>query len=325
MDKNSSQLSRSLSLPEKEKSQGLLRAFQAGLQKTHQLIFKQLVYRFSSDKDFETGFLEPLYEKLILADVGVSTANKVIELLQTERSAGRLTDAAEGLKLVEGVFQKVFHGLTTDVAEKNPTVVFCIGVNGVGKTTTLGKLAFSLTKQGKKVLLVAADTFRAAAGEQLKVWADRAGAGFFQKEAGSDPASVIYESLTKAEQEGYDFVFCDTSGRLQNKQGLMDELSKMQRVAKKVLPEAPHYTWLVLDATTGQNAILQAKEFYTSHQVNGLIITKLDGTAKGGIALGIVNEFKIPIYYVGLGEKIEDLRVFSAEAYVQALLQEPEA
>jgi len=262
-----------------------------------------------------------LEELLIMADLGVETAKKMVAALSKSRFDKEINieDVKQTLaKIIEETLSPVAGKLEFDQAK--PTVVLVCGVNGNGKTTTIGKIAHKYTKKKKKVIIAACDTFRAAAKEQLKVWADRAGAEFICGEQGADPASIAYRAVEKAVQSKADFVFIDTAGRLSNKKPLMEELAKINRVIKKVLPEAPHATLLILDATSGQNAIQQAKEFKEIVDLTGLIITKLDGSAKAGIVVAIAEQFKIPILAVGVGEKIEDLNEFKAGEFASNIL-----
>ena len=230
---------------------------------------------------------------------------------------------SEAVETVKTVISSILDQGNVDIpfASTGPTVYLFVGVNGVGKTTSIAKIAAKLKQDGKKVLVAAGDTFRAAAIEQLNEWCIRVGVELVSKEINSDPSATMYEAASKAVEENYDVLLCDTSGRLHTKKNLMDELAKMQRVLKKVIPEAPHASVLVLDANTGQNAIMQTKEFSTIIGLHGLIITKLDGTAKGGVVIGIVNEFELPVYYIGVGEGLDDLQPFSAKVFAESLFE----
>jgi len=326
MSKNKFQLEKDLpTLAAEDKNQDSLKSFQRGLQKTRALLFGRVWKKVFGEDDFETEFLEPLFRNLLLADVGFSTANRVKEALKKERKAGNLRNQEEAELWVKKIFLQIFstsEKINLESPNPPPLVIFLVGVNGAGKTTTLAKLASFFQKQNRSVLLAAADTFRAAAVDQLKTWGEKINVRVYAKEEGGDPAAVVYEAIALGKKEQFDVVLCDTSGRLHNKKNLMEELAKMQRVAKKLVAEEALQTWLILDANTGQNAIQQTKEFLEAHAINGLIMTKLDGTAKGGILLGIANEFRLPICFVGLGERVEDLQPFDAKTYISALLQE---
>jgi len=266
-------------------------------------------------------FYESLEEALILSDTGIQTALSLSNELQTAIKKSRVDDA-ESLKetFVDVMRSRYIPTETCDRPSFN--VHFIVGVNGVGKTTTIGKLAHRFQTDGQSVMVIAGDTFRAGATEQLKIWADRVGCAFYAKKEGSDPSSVVYEGLEKAKSMGIDTVLIDTAGRLHNKQNLMQELDKMVRVIKRFDKEAPHQRWLVLDATTGQNGMAQAKVFHEVADLNGIVLTKLDGTAKGGIVFSIFDEFAIPIRYVGLGETVEDLEPFDMDSYLAGWLGE---
>ncbi len=272
---------------------------------------------------FDEKSLEELEELLITSDIGVRFTEKIISELEVELGRGDKKDPGivmeklrEGilsiLKKAESNFPR-FHG--------NPLVIMIVGVNGVGKTTTIGKLARYFTDRGKKVLVVASDTFRAAAIEQLEEWARRGGADIVKHSEGGDPSAVSYDGINRAKSKGYDVVIIDTAGRLHTKVPLMEELKKIQRVIKKLIPDAPHETILILDATTGQNGLNQAKVFLEAVNVTGIIVTKLDGTAKGGVVIPIVEETGLPIYFLGTGEKVEDLVPFNAEDFVNAIIE----
>jgi len=283
--------------------------------------------RLFAKKSIDADVLEELEQVLFTADIGPKTAEKLFQVIKKELSRDQLGDA-------ETIWSKIREESATILAVDSPPVDFSaqqpflllvLGVNGVGKTTTIGKLAAKLTRQGKKVLLAAGDTFRAAAVEQLDIWAKRAGADIVKGKAQADPASVIYEAAKRGAEEGYDVVIADTAGRLHTKVDLMEELKKVRRVCDKAIPGAPHETWMVLDATTGQNAIQQAQLFKQAMDITGIVLTKLDGTAKGGVILGIADELAVPVRYIGIGEKIDDLREFEPLAFVDALYAEAEA
>ena len=275
----------------------------------------------SSHGELDDEFWEELEEIFIMADLGVEAAMELTERLRTRAREQKVTTSEGARELLREEIRSIFARPRHIVGITPPEVVLMIGVNGAGKTTTIAKLAYRDRMQGKKVMIAAADTFRAAAIEQLQVWATRVGALFHAKQAGSDPASVAYEAMDRAMSEGVDVLYVDTAGRLQTKVNLMDELAKIRNVIARKHPGAPHRTVLVLDATTGQNALSQAKLFKESAGVDELILTKLDGTAKGGVAIAVAMQHKLPITYVGLGEKVEDLRPFNGDDYAEALLK----
>ena len=292
-----------------------------GLSKTRSNMaeLEELFQGYQPDSE---DFYEELEELLVLADVGAATAQRVDYLMRRatwEKRFRKGDEAREGLiEVLSGLLNVGDAGLKLDT---RPSVILMVGVNGVGKTTTIGKLARQLREQGKKVLLCAGDTFRAAAAEQLAVWAERAGAELVRHEEGSDPAAVVYDGVSAAKARGSDVIIIDTAGRLHNKQNLMNELAKIRRIIDRELPEADVETLMVLDATTGQNGLLQAKQFLETAGLTGRVLTKLDGTAKGGIVFAIANELKLPVKYVGVGEGIDDLIPFQAETFVQALFK----
>ena len=292
-----------------------------GLSKTRSNMaeLEELFQGYQPDSE---DFYEELEELLVLADVGAATAQRVDYLMRRatwEKRFRKGDEAREGLiEVLSGLLNVGDAGLKLDT---RPSVILMVGVNGVGKTTTIGKLARQLREQGKKVLLCAGDTFRAAAAEQLAVWAERAGAELVRHEEGSDPAAVVYDGVSAAKARGSDVIIIDTAGRLHNKQNLMNELAKIRRIIDRELPEADVETLMVLDATTGQNGLLQAKQFLETAGLTGIVLTKLDGTAKGGIVFAIANELKLPVKYVGVGEGIDDLIPFQAETFVQALFK----
>ncbi len=305
---------------EEDERSRLMQKLSDGLAKTREQIARNLNSLFLAGRAVDEAFWEELEEILIMADVGFETAHGLTERLRRRAAAEGITDAAA---LRDGMRQEllaVFRPVRRISAVNPPEVILVVGVNGVGKTTTIAKLCHRKVMQGKKVLVVAGDTFRAAATEQLEIWAKRTGAGFYAKGHGADPAAVAFEAIDKAVAEGYDTVFVDTAGRLHTKINLMEELVKVRRVLGKRHPGAPHRTILVLDATTGQNGLSQVKLFNQSCAVDDLVLTKLDGTAKGGIAVAVAMQYGIPISFVGLGEKLEDLRPFDPEGYVTALL-----
>jgi fused signal recognition particle receptor len=299
-----------------------------GLERTREGFFSRLTKAVAGKSQVDDEVLDQLEEALITADVGVDTTLEIIEKIQKRVARDKYLGTNE---LNDILLEEVMSILVEDdkdtlryfelPEDKKPFVILVVGVNGVGKTTTIGKLATNFKNAGKSVMLGAADTFRAAAVDQLTIWSERAGVPIVKKEMGSDPASVAFDTVNSAVAKGVDIVLIDTAGRLHNKAHLMDELSKIRRVIQKVLPDAPHETLLVLDGTTGQNAIEQARHFSAATDVSALAITKLDGTAKGGIVLAIANQFKIPVKFIGVGEKAEDLMVFEKKAFVEGLFK----
>jgi fused signal recognition particle receptor len=299
-----------------------------GLERTREGFFSKLSKAIAGKSQVDDEVLDQLEEALITADVGVDTTLEIIEKIQSRVARDKYLGTGE---LNAILLEEVMSILVEDEQDtlkhfqlpegKKPFVVLVVGVNGVGKTTTIGKLATNFKKAGKSVMLGAADTFRAAAVDQLTIWSERAGVPIVKKEMGSDPASVAFDAVNSAVAKGVDIVLIDTAGRLHNKVHLMEELSKIRRVIQKVIPDAPHETLLVLDGTTGQNAIEQARHFSAATDVSALAITKLDGTAKGGIVLAIANQFKIPVKFIGVGEKAEDLMVFDKKAFVEGLFR----
>ncbi|MBL0333040.1 MAG: signal recognition particle-docking protein FtsY [Chlorobi bacterium] len=300
-----------------------------GLAKTREGIFEKLNLVLGTNRIIDDKVLDEIEEALLLADVGVPTTIKISDQVRLRCRNEGITDT-DGLSIL--LQEEITNALIKSPSanndklfvipnEKKPLVIIVVGVNGVGKTTTIGKLAFNYKNAGHKVIIGAADTFRAAANEQLEVWANRAGVDIVGQGQGADPAAVAYDTVKAAISRGSDVVIIDTAGRLHNKTNLMDELKKINRVIKKLKPEAPDEVFLVLDATTGQNAIQQAKEFMLATVVTGLVLTKLDGTAKGGVVIAIADTLSIPVRYIGVGEKIEDLQPFSAKEYAAALFE----
>lgn len=299
-----------------------------GLEKTKEGFFGKLKRVFVGRRNIDDDFLDELEEIFISGDVGVETTLKIIDRIQSRAQRDKyLSEEELNAMLCEEISDLLVENKesTTDLqdfaipADKHPYVIMVVGVNGVGKTTTIGKLAYQYKAAGHKVMLGAADTFRAAAIEQLDEWARRAEVPIVKQQLGSDAAAVAFDTLSSAVAQGCDVVIIDTAGRLHNKKGLMDELSKIKRVMERVVPGAPHEVLLVLDGSTGQNAFEQARQFSAATQVTDLAITKLDGTAKGGVVIGISDMFRIPVKYIGLGEKITDLQVFDKRAFVQSL------
>ena len=293
----------------------------SGLTKTRRNLeeLEEIFQDYAPDNE---DFYEELEELLVMADVGAATAENVVKGLKkmTWERRFRYGDEARA-GLVELLTRLLNVGGTDLKLDTRPSVILMVGVNGVGKTTTIGKLAHQLTEQGKKVLLCAGDTFRAAAAEQLVIWAERSGADIVRHEEGSDPAAVVYDSICAAKARGADVVIIDTAGRLHNKQNLMNELNKIRRIVDRELPQADVETLMVLDATTGQNGLIQAKQFLETSGLTGIVLTKLDGTAKGGIVFAIANELKLPVKYVGVGEGMDDLIPFDATNFVEALFK----
>ncbi len=299
---------------------GLFDKLFGGLGKTRQKIdLEELFQDYAPDSE---DFYENLEEMLVLADAGMPTAERVDYLMRRKTWEDRYRkgeEAREGLiKILTGLLNV---GDTSLKLETKPSVILMVGVNGVGKTTTIGKLAHQLIESGKKVMLCAGDTFRAAAAEQLGIWAERSGADFVRHEEGSDPAAVVYDGICAAKARGTDVILIDTAGRLHNKQNLMNELNKIRRIIDRELPDADVETLMVLDATTGQNGLMQAQQFLDTAGLSGIVLTKLDGTAKGGIVFAIANECKLPVKYVGVGEGIDDLIPFDGKTFVEALFK----
>lgn len=297
-----------------------------GLEKTKQGLFDKLKRAVAGRSKIDDDFLDNLEEVFITSDVGVETTLKIIDRLQKRAARDKYVSTSElNTLLRDEITEMLAENNNADTpdfsvpSDKKPYVIMVVGVNGVGKTTTIGKLAYQFKKAGNKVVLGAADTFRAAAIEQLQIWGERVDVPVVKQQMGSDPASVAFDTVSSAKASGADVVIIDTAGRLHNKVGLMKELSKIKNVMQKVVPNAPHEVLLVLDGSTGQNAFEQAKQFVTATEVNELAITKLDGTAKGGVVIGISDQFKIPVKYIGLGEGLEDLQIFRKKEFVDSL------
>ncbi|ULG72862.1 signal recognition particle-docking protein FtsY [Macrococcus brunensis] len=298
--------------------------FRQGLEKSRENFQNRLNDLLAHYRTVDEDFFEALEEMLIQADVGFNTVMELVESLRFEAKRRNITETADLReviveKIVEIYEQEDDELQAMNIQEDDLTVILMVGVNGVGKTTTIGKLAHRYRQQGKTVMLAAGDTFRAGAIEQLQIWGDRVGVEVVKQSEGSDPAAVMYDAINAAKNKGVDILICDTAGRLQNKSNLMNELEKVKKVLSKAVPGAPHEVLLALDATTGQNALVQAKAFKEVTNVTGIVLTKLDGTAKGGIVLAIRNELHIPVKFVGLGEKLDDLQPFDAESYVYGL------
>ena len=298
-----------------------------GLGKTKRSIFERLSYAIAGKETIDDDVLDSIEEALIASDVGVETTQDIIERLEARVARDKYLKADEIntylCEEIEGLLEKAADGRSGEPFDfsKKPYVIMVVGVNGVGKTTTIGKLAAQLKAQGKKVVLGAADTFRAAAVDQLVVWAERAGVDIVKQEMGSDPASVAYDTVKSAVARDADVVIVDTAGRLHNKINLMNELTKIKNVMAKVVPDAPHEVLLVIDGSTGQNGFIQAREFTRATDVTALAVTKLDGTAKGGVVIGISDRFKVPVKFIGVGEKIEDLRIFDKKEFTESLFK----
>ena len=300
---------------------GFFNKLKEGLGKTRNNFNDKINDVFSAFRKVDEDLLEELEEILIMSDIGFETANNIITKLRERIKKEKISDAEEIKKALKEEMKAILDKTDNSLKlETKPSVVLVVGVNGVGKTTSIGKIANKFRKEGKKVILAAADTFRAAAVEQLEIWANRASVDIVKKEEGADPASVVFDDIKKTREENADILICDTAGRLHNKKYLMDELLKIKKVIDKELPSSSKEILLVLDATTGQNAIEQVKAFKEVADITGLVLTKLDGTAKGGVVLGIVNENKIPVKFVGVGEKIDDMEVFNSEDFINAII-----
>ena len=307
---------------EQKESMGFFKRLVSGLGKTRDNIVSGIDSIFSGFSHIDDDFYEELEEVLIMGDLGVTATYDILEDLKAKVKEQHIKEPSQCRQLlIDSIKEQMDVGETAYEFEDQTSVVMVIGVNGVGKTTTIGKLAGKLRAQNKKVVLAAADTFRAAAGEQLKEWASRAQADLIGGQEGSDPASVVYDAVAAAKARHADVLLCDTAGRLHNKKNLMEELKKMNRIIDREYPEAFRETLVVLDATTGQNALQQAREFNEVADITGIILTKMDGTAKGGIAVAIQAELGIPVKYIGVGETIEDLQNFDADTFVNALFQ----
>ncbi|GGB29994.1 signal recognition particle receptor FtsY [Lentibacillus populi] len=299
--------------------------YKEGMKKTRNSFSGKINDLIARYRKVDEDFFEELEEVLISADVGVTAVMDLIDELKMEVKRRNIKDTKEVKEVISEKLVEIYYGdddeeiEVLNLQENELTVILVVGVNGVGKTTSIGKLAHQLKQEGNKVILAAGDTFRAGAIEQLEVWGERAGVDVIKQNAGSDPAAVIFDGIKAAKSRGADVLICDTAGRLQNKVNLMNELAKVKRVIEKEIPGAPHEVLLVLDATTGQNAMSQAKTFSEATNVSGIVLTKLDGTAKGGIVLAIRNELHIPVKFVGLGEQVNDLQVFDANAFVYGL------
>lgn len=312
-------------MEEKEKKPGFFKRLVSGLTKTRDNIVSGIDSLFSGFSHIDDDFYEELEETLIMGDLGVNTTEEIIENLKEKVKENHIKDPADCKELlINTIKEQMDLGENAYEFENRKSIVLVIGVNGVGKTTSIGKLAAQLKAQGKKVVLAAADTFRAAAIEQLTEWANRSGVDIISQSEGSDPAAVIYDAISAGRARNADVIICDTAGRLHNKKNLMEELKKINRIIDKEMPEAYRENLIVLDGTTGQNALSQLKEFKEAADVTGIILTKMDGTAKGGIAVAIQAEYGIPVKYIGVGEHIDDLQKFNSQDFVNALFDIPE-
>lgn len=303
---------------------GLFSKIKEGLKKTRNAVAGQIDSMLKSFTKIDDELFEELEELLVMGDVGVHTAEKICDELKSRVKKEGIKDPDEINRLLEETVSEMLRGGEELDISTTPSIILVIGVNGVGKTTTIGKLANSLSKQGKKVVLAAADTFRAAAIEQLDIWAKRSGCEIVKQNEGSDPAAVVYDAISAAKARNADVIICDTAGRLHNKKHLMDELAKINRVIDRELPDAAKEKLLVLDATTGQNAVNQAEQFRQATGITGIVLTKLDGTAKGGVVLAIKDGLGIPVKYIGVGEQIDDLQPFNSEDFAKALFAKAE-
>ena len=300
---------------------GFFEKLKNGLKNTKDALASKITGVINSFTKIDEDFFEELEETLILSDIGAVTSANICESLRKEVKATGTTDPAEVKGLLKKIIAEILQGDNSLNLDTKPTVILVIGVNGAGKTTTIGKLAYNLKNSGKKVVVAAADTFRAAAIEQLQVWTDRAGVDIIKHEEGSDPAAVVFDAIKAGMARSADVIICDTAGRLHNKKNLMDELKKIARIVSNNAPDSRVETLLVLDATTGQNAVNQARLFKETADITGIVLTKLDGTAKGGIIIPIKEELGIPVKLVGVGEKIDDLQPFVPSDYVEALFE----
>ncbi len=300
---------------------GFFDKLKQGLSKTKTSFDEKINNVFSNFRKVDEDFLEELEEALILSDIGIETSVTIIGRLRERVKKEKIEDEEQVRQTLREEIIKILDVENKELKlETKPSVILVIGVNGVGKTTSIGKIAARLTKEGKKVVIAAADTFRAAAVEQLEIWAKRSNSEIVKREEGIDPASVVYEAIKRTKETNADVLICDTAGRLHNKKYLMDELNKIQKVINKEMSECSKEVLLVIDGTTGQNAISQVKAFKEEADITGLVLTKLDGTAKGGVVIGIVEENKIPVKFIGIGEQIDDMEIFNSEDFVKAII-----
>lgn len=303
---------------------GFFSKIKEGLKKTRKAVVGQIDSMLKSFKKIDEELFEELEELLVMGDVGVPTAEKICDELRTRVKKEGIKDPEEIHRLLEETVSEMLRGGEELDISTSPSIILVIGVNGVGKTTTIGKLANNLSNQGKKVILAAADTFRAAAIDQLDIWAQRSGCEIVKQNEGSDPAAVVFDAISAAKARKADVIICDTAGRLHNKKHLMDELAKINRIIDRELPDAAKEKLLVLDATTGQNAVNQAEQFREATGITGIVLTKLDGTAKGGVVLAIKEGLGIPVKYIGVGEQIDDLQPFNSDDFAKALFAKTE-
>jgi fused signal recognition particle receptor len=305
----------------KEVKMGFFDKLKSGLSKTKSSFDDKINQAFSNFRKVDEDFLEELEEALIMSDIGMETSLKIIDNLRTRIKKQKIQDEEEVKEVLREEMKTILDEVDNNLhLNTKPAVILVVGVNGVGKTTSIGKMANRLAKDGKKVVVAAADTFRAAAVEQLEIWAKRSGAELVRRKEGSDPASVVYDAIRKTKEIDADILIVDTAGRLHNKKYLMDELGKIQKVINKEMPESDKEVLLVIDGTTGQNAISQVKAFKQETDLTGLVLTKLDGTAKGGVVIGIVEENKIPVKFIGVGEQIDDMEIFNSDEFVRAII-----
>lgn len=300
---------------------GFFDKLKSGLGKTKASINEKINNVFSTFRKVDEDLLEELEEALIMSDVGIETSTKIIDNLRIRAKREKIETEEDLKAALRDEMKKMIEVADEELnLEKKPAVILVVGVNGVGKTTSIGKIANRLKKDGNKVVIAAADTFRAAATEQIEIWADRVGCELVKKDEGSDPASVVYDAIKRVKEENADVLICDTAGRLHNKKNLMDELKKIQKVIDKELPDSSKEVLLVIDGTTGQNAISQVKAFKEVTHITGLVLTKLDGTAKGGVVVGIISENQIPVKFIGVGEQIDDMEVFNSDDFLKAII-----
>ena len=300
---------------------GFFDKLKSGLNKTKESFNNKINSVFSNFRKVDEEMLEELEEVLIMSDIGVETSTKIIDELRTKIKREKIENEEEVKNALKSIMKEILEVGDSELKlETTPSIILVVGVNGVGKTTSIGKIANNLVKSGKKVVVAAADTFRAAAVEQLEEWAKRSGSIIIKKDEGSDPASVVYEAIQKTREIGADVLICDTAGRLHNKKYLMDELAKINKVIEKEMPEASKESLIVLDAETGQNAIMQVKAFKETTELTGIVLTKLDGTSKGGVVIGIVSENQIPVKFIGVGEQIDDMQPFNSQEFLDAII-----
>lgn len=300
---------------------GFFEKLKNGLGKTKQSINEKINNVFANFRKVDEELLDELEEALVMSDIGIETSVKIIDELRIRIKREKIEDEEDVKKALREEMAKLLDVGSTELnLSTTPSVILVVGVNGVGKTTSIGKIANNLRKNGKKVVIAAADTFRAAAVEQIEIWAQRANCDLVKKPEGTDPASVVFDAIQVAKEKNADVLICDTAGRLHNKKNLMDELGKINRVIDKELPDSAKEVLIVLDGTTGQNAIMQVKAFKETTDLTGIVLTKLDGTAKGGVVVGIVAENKIPVKYIGVGEQIDDMETFNSEEFLKAII-----